>query len=497
MRTLPESPDSLSNREDTQQTDRAQGNRSNADRRSVFLLVIIDGILVNLAFVLAWFVRYELQIGREVAEQDYLPLGSYAGIQLTFAALMLATFWLKGLYRPRRRISWADEFTIFATGSLISVAILIVGVFYFRPFGYSRLTFIYAFVLCFVFLTVSRIVVSLIRDHRRRRGLGLRRVLVVGGSNLARTIIQNIVAQPELGYNIVGFVDDNPREKIGRIPYLGSAERTPTLVESHKVAEVIIALPSASRNQVTDLLMAVERQNVTLRIVPDFYDLSLNQLDIESINGIPLVRMREARLPGHMFVLKRVLDTVGASVALILMAPVALIIAVAIKVDSPGPIFVRQRRVGRQGRLFDFYKFRSMTVDAEKRLPELMARNETEGPFFKIKDDPRITRVGRAIRRLSLDEVPQFYNVLRGDMSLVGPRPALPREVELYQDWHLRRLSVPPGITGLWQVSGRSDLPFDEMALLDIWYVENWSLGLEVTIMLRTVPAVLFGYGAY
>lgn len=497
MRTLPKSPDSLSGREDIQQTDRASSNRSNSDRRSVFLLVIVDGILVNLAFVLAWFIRYELQIGREVAEQDYLPLGSYAGIQITFAALMLATFWLKGLYRPRRRISWADEFTIFATGSLISVAILIVGVFYFRPFGYSRLTFIYAFVLCFIFLTVSRIVVSLIRDHRRRRGLGLRRVLVVGGSNLGRTIIQNIVAQPELGYNIVGFVDDSPREKIGRIPYLGSAEQTPTLVESHKVAEVIIALPSASRNQVTDLLMAVERQNVTLRIVPDFYDLSLNQLDIESINGIPLVRMREARLPGHMFALKRVLDTVGASVALILMAPVALIIAVAIKVDSPGPIFVRQRRVGRQGRLFDFYKFRSMTVDAEKRLPELMARNETEGPFFKIRDDPRITRVGRAIRRLSLDEVPQFYNVLRGDMSLVGPRPALPREVELYQDWHLRRLSVPPGITGLWQVSGRSDLPFDEMALLDIWYVENWSLGLEVTIMLRTVPAVLFGYGAY
>ena len=497
MRTLPKSPESPSNREDIQQADRSPSNQSNSDRRHVLLLVVVDGILVNLAFILAWFIRYELQIGREVAQQDYLPLGSYAGIQLTFAALMLVTFWLKGLYRPRRRLSWADEFTIFATGSLISVAILIVGVFYFRPFGYSRLTFIYAFVLCFVFLSVSRIVVSLIRDHRRRRGLGLRRVLVVGGSNLGRTIIQNIVAQPELGYNIVGFVDDNPREKIGRIPYLGSAEQTPTLVDSHKVAEVIIALPSASRNQVTDLFMAVESQNVTLRIVPDFYDLSLNQLDIESINGIPLVRMREARLPGHMFVLKRVLDIVGASIALILMAPAALIIAVAIKIDSPGPIVVRQRRVGHKGKLFDFYKFRSMTVDAEKRLPELMAHNETEGPFFKIKDDPRITRVGRAIRRLSLDEVPQFYNVLRGEMSLVGPRPALPREVELYQDWHLRRLSVPPGITGLWQVSGRSDLPFDEMALLDIWYVENWSLGLEVTIILRTVPAVLFGYGAY
>ena len=195
--------------------------------------------------------------------------------------------------------------------------------------------------------------------------------------------------------------------------------------------------------------------------------------------------------------LKRVLDIVGASILLILAAPLMLIIAIAIRIDSSGPMIVRQRRVGRQGKPFDFYKFRSMIVDAEERLPELMAHNETEGPLFKIKDDPRVTRVGRAIRRFSLDEVPQFYNVLRGDMSLVGPRPALPREVERYQDWHLRRLSVPPGITGLWQVSGRSDLPFDEMALLDIWYVENWSLGLEITIILRTIPAVLFGYGAY
>ncbi len=497
MRTLPKFPESPIEPENVPRTDQASNDRSNSGRQPVLLLVIIDGILVNLAFMLAWFIRYELQIGREVAQQDYLPLGSYAGIQLTFAVLMLVTFWLKGLYRTRRRLSWAEEFTIFATGSLISVAILVVGVFYFRPFGYSRLTFIYAFVLCFVFLTVSRIVVSLIRDHRRRRGLGLRRVLLVGGGSLGRAIIQNIVAQPELGYHIVGFVDDIPREKIGRIPYLGSAEQTPTLVDSHEVAEVIIALPSASHKQVTGLLMAVERQNVTLRIVPDFYDLSVNQLDIESINGIPLVRMREARFPGHMFVLKRVLDIVGASILLILAAPLMLIIAIAIRIDSSGPMIVRQRRVGRQGKPFDFYKFRSMIVDAEERLPELMAHNETEGPLFKIKDDPRVTRVGRAIRRFSLDEVPQFYNVLRGDMSLVGPRPALPREVERYQDWHLRRLSVPPGITGLWQVSGRSDLPFDEMALLDIWYVENWSLGLEITIILRTIPAVLFGYGAY
>jgi lipopolysaccharide/colanic/teichoic acid biosynthesis glycosyltransferase len=172
-------------------------------------------------------------------------------------------------------------------------------------------------------------------------------------------------------------------------------------------------------------------------------------------------------------------------------------VALLIKLDSPGPVIFRQQRVGERGRIFSFYKFRSMRDGAEDQQAELRSRNEATGPLFKIKDDPRLTRLGPLLRRRSLDEIPQLWNVLRGDMSLVGPRPGLPAEVAQYQPWHRQRLEVPPGITGLWQVSGRSDLSFDEMCLLDIYYIENWSLGLDLMIMLRTIPRVLFGEGAY
>jgi len=192
-----------------------------------------------------------------------------------------------------------------------------------------------------------------------------------------------------------------------------------------------------------------------------------------------------------------VVDIVVAGVVLVLAAPLMLAIAAAIKLDSPGPVLFRQVRLGRNRQRFVINKFRSMRVTAEAEQADLAALNEADGPIFKIRQDPRLTRVGRFLRRLSLDELPQFINVLSGDMSLVGPRPPIPREVERYEDWHHQRLEVAPGLTGLWQVSGRSELTFDEMVLLDIWYIENWNLGLDFKILLRTVPAVFFGNGAY
>ncbi len=501
MRTLPPtSPESVGqppNSSPAPEPPRAAAKKSLASALHPWLFTVGDAFLINLAFVLAWFIRYQLEFGREVAEQDYLPLGSYTTIQLVLTGLMLTSFWLQGLYRRRRRLGWADEVAVFATGSLVSVAALIVGVFYVRPFGYSRLIFIYALVLCVVLLTISRAVVALVRDYQRRHGIGLRRVLVVGDSRVGPTIVQNIVAQPELGYQIVGFVNDQPQDKIGRIPYLGAVAQTPDLIRQHQVEEIIIALPSASHQQVTQLVMACDRNNVAFRIVPDFFELSLNQLDVEDINGIPLIGLREARLPTHQFLLKRIIDVIVSPILLVLTSPLVALIIISIKLNSAGPVFVKQQRIGRLGKPFTFYKFRSMVADAQDQLTSLLVQNQADGPIFKMKDDPRVTYVGRIIRRFSMDELPQLYNVLRGEMSLVGPRPAFPHEVEQYRDWHLRRLSVAPGMTGLWQVSGRSDLPFDEMALLDLWYVENWSLSLDLKILLRTIPAVLFGYGAY
>jgi len=232
-------------------------------------------------------------------------------------------------------------------------------------------------------------------------------------------------------------------------------------------------------------------------VVPDLFQLSLGGVDVTAINGIPLIGIKQTTLTGFNLAVKRAFDLACAGLALVLLSPIWLLIALAIKLDSPGPVLFRQMRSGREGRPFVLYKFRSMYEGAETDMERLLAMNEASGPLFKIKDDPRRTRVGRFLRRTSLDELPQILNVLRGDMSLVGPRPALASEVAQYQDWHRKRLEVLPGLTGLWQVSGRSDLSFDEMVMLDIYYGENWSLGTDLRILLRTVPQVLFGDGAY
>lgn len=461
------------------------------------VLAVADCLLINFSFAAAWYLRYVLEVGREVAAADYLPLGDYLGIQILFTLFLLVTFRLNGVYGRRRRQGWIDEVSGIVSGSIIATAVLIVWIFYLRPFGYSRLIFVYTLFLTSVFLSLARAADRTWQGMLRRRGIGLRRVLIVGEGSLGRMIIQNIVAQPELGYQIIGFVDDEPHPPIGRFPYLGNCADVARLVHQRDLAEVIIALPSASHQKITEILIACARLQVSFRLVPDFYELSLNQVDVTEINGIPLIGLRTPTFPGVERLLKRAMDIAIALAALAVASIPMLIIAILIKLDSPGPILVRQVRVGRQGCAFKFYKFRSMRDRADQELKDLLAKNEASGPIFKIRNDPRRTRVGRWLRRFSLDELPQLFNVLKGDMSLIGPRPPFLHEVEKYEAWHRRRLDVAPGLTGLWQVSGRSDIPFEEMALLDIWYIENWSLSLDVKILLRTVPAVLFGYGAY
>jgi exopolysaccharide biosynthesis polyprenyl glycosylphosphotransferase len=220
-------------------------------------------------------------------------------------------------------------------------------------------------------------------------------------------------------------------------------------------------------------------------------------VDFDDMGGIPLVGLKETSIPRAGRVLKRALDIVLSVIALLVTAPLLILIAILIRLDSPGPALFSQRRVGEDGRLFNMYKFRSMCLGAEEQQGELQDLNQRSGPAFKIKADPRVTRMGRWLRRSSFDELPQFINVLRGEMSIVGPRPALPPEVAKYEAWHRQRLEVPPGISGLWQISGRSELSFDEMCMLDVYYIENWSLGLDLAIMLKTVPHVLFADGAY
>ncbi len=225
--------------------------------------------------------------------------------------------------------------------------------------------------------------------------------------------------------------------------------------------------------------------------------MTLSRVVVDNLDGIPLLSVRELSLREWQVALKRALDVVVAGLGVLLLSPVLLLTALAIRLDSPGPVIFRQTRVGRGGQEFTCLKFRTMCVDAEARLAELKRQNEANGPWFKMRHDPRSTRVRRLLRRTSLDELPKLWNVLRGEMSLIGPRPNLPSEVQAYEPWHYRRLEITPGMTGLWQVSGRSELSFDEMVLLDVYYIENWSPILDLHILLKTIPTVLLGSGAY
>lgn len=460
-------------------------------------VVASDAILINLGFVLSWYARYQLQLGRELLEANYVSYSEYLPVGLALTAILLFVFSTQGLYSRLRDGTWLDQMSVIVASTTVGIAAIIVVTFYYRPFGLSRLLFLYAWALIIFLLALSRMVGLQVRAYLRRRGIGLRRALVVGAGSQGLLVMQNIVAQPHLGYDVVGFLDDNRQEDIGRFPALGNTEQVRAVCQQYDIDEVIIALPSNSHEKIMDILDCCEKLRVAFSIVPDFYEISLRQVDITPLSGIPMIGVRRGSIRGWNLLVKRAIDVVFSAVVLLVLSPLLALIALSIKLDSPGPVLIAQKRVGRGGRPFQFYKFRSMRQNADKEIQALQDQNEAQGPIFKMRNDPRCTRVGKILRRTSLDEVPQFYNVLKGDMSLVGPRPPFPHEVEQYEDWHRRRLEVSPGLTGLWQVSGRSNLTFDEMALLDIWYIENWSLSLDLKLLLRTVPAVLFGTGAY
>jgi exopolysaccharide biosynthesis polyprenyl glycosylphosphotransferase len=347
---------------------------------------------------------------------------------------------------------------------------------------------------------VGRFTLQLAFDHLRAHGVGVRRVILVGAGDVGRMVMRTVAARPDYGYQLVGFLDDNPAKgatDIGPYRALGPVDNLGKVLETETIDSVIICLPWQSHRMIQRLLRTCEQSSVRAQVVPDLFQLTKNQVYVEELNGIPLISTRDISIQGWNLVIKRAFDLVFSVVGGVLSLPLCALIAIAIKLDSPGPVLFSQSRIGRNGVPFQCYKFRSMVEGAANMRPELGEMNEASGPLFKVRNDPRRTRVGRLIRRFSLDELPQIINVLRGEMSWVGPRPNLPEEVEQYQEWHKKRLTVSPGITGMWQVSGRSDLTFDEMVLLDIYYVENWNLAMDLGILLRSIPAIVGARGAY
>lgn len=467
------------------------------------LTILTDLVLINLGFFLAYVARYEWEWLRPVSFSE--PYTDYLGQQVLLTILLAITFYYTGVWRRRRGESWLEEVARVGTATAAGITLMITVTFFVQPTPFSRLLLAWALLFIVVLIALARLVRRVILSALYSRGIAADRVMVVGSGETARSIIRTLLARPDLGFSTVGYLDDGIGENnigLGRIPHLGSyQELDHVLTENAPMHSVFIAVPAEMHRDILTMLQTCQQHEVGARVVPDLLQLSLSRVEFTNMAGIPLLGMRDIANFGNISpteeVLKRTLDLVLIALLAIPSLIVTGLLAIAIRLDSPGTVFYGSDRVGRNGQLFTMYKFRSMIVGADEKKEELMMLNEADGPLFKIKDDPRLTRVGAFIRRLSLDELPQLLNVMRGEMSLVGPRPPLPEEVEQYKPWHLQRLAVVGGLTGLWQVSGRSDLTFDELCLLDIYYIENWSLGLDLRIILQTIPYVLTAKGAY
>lgn len=463
-------------------------------------LIALDIILINLALVLSYIARYKLDIPYPVDPRYDAPFYPYIPSALFLTILCLIAYNIDGLYERRRGRRWLDEIYRLVNGTMTSIVIIMASTFFLQPLVYSRGMMVLAGVLIVVFLGTARLIQHLVEANLRRRGIGIERVLIVGAGEVGRAVMRSLLADPALGYQVVGYVDDDPLKgngKLGRFQGLGGLDRIPAVIVAEDVDEVIVTLPWMYHRKIMQIVDKCERENVRVRVVPDVFQQRMHRVDLDTLSGIPLIGPGPDRLSASQSLIKRVIDLTLTIIALPFFAVAYIVIALLIKLDTPGPVIFKHQRVGKNGREFNLYKFRSMVQNADRMQATLEDLNEADGPLFKIRDDPRMTRVGRWLRRTSLDESPQLINILRGEMSWVGPRPGTPDEVALYEPWQLKRVSVLPGLTGLWQVSGRSDIPFDEMCLLDIFYIENWSLDLDIRILLRTIPHILFGNGAY
>jgi len=463
--------------------------------RLAILLFVGDALLTPLALYLASFLRARLPFGE--------PLGPNGEV-LPWAVYLLAVACWSGsllgggaydLERLPRRWSALARLTVIAT----TATLVFAGVLYLTFRDVSRLQFVYFFVLNLILLSMLRAVALGWGMAAGRGMIERRRVVVVGAGELGRAVARALQAEPMRGYVPVGFIDDGPRAAAGQLdglPMLGTTQGLTEIVRQHRVDELWSALPPNAYDRLHRMVAELERVPIRIKVIPDYFSLALVRARTEMLGGIPIIGLREPVIEGVPRVMKRVFDLIVGGLLLLVSLPGMALLAAWIRLDSAGPIFFRQRRVGENGRLFEMLKFRTMVPNAEARLEE-EARQAGVEVVHKRRDDPRVTKVGNFLRRFSLDELPQLFNVLRGEMSLVGPRPEMPWLVESYQPWQRKRFAVPQGITGWWQINGRSDKPMHLNTDEDLFYVYNYSIWLDIRILLRTPWAVVRGTGAF
>ena len=456
------------------------------------VVYLVDALLITMSLVAAVAARGLLRI-----EATPTDRAIQFGIPMIGAAWLILLYFY-GASNPRHLRAGAIEYKRVVMASFTLAALVGVGA-YLLQTEFPRSVFLLTFTFGTGVLLLGRFLRRRVMVALHNRGIGVTPLLVAGESGHVDAIAKVLRRETWLGYRVVGAVTSD-RQKVtpAGLPILGQIDETVGLVDDLGVHGVIFAEGSfATPADFRRTAWQLEAKDIQMIVVPAVTDISAQRMEIRPVAGLPLLDVDRPQAIAAARWIKRALDLLGSAFLLLLAAPVMGLVALAIKLEGGGPVMFRQTRVGRKGNAFECLKFRSMVPDAEARLAALIASNEGAGPLFKMTKDPRITRVGRFIRRFSLDELPQLFNAFRGDMSLVGPRPALPSEVAQYDSDARRRLDVRPGLTGLWQVSGRSNLSWDDTVRLDLYYVDNWSLVQDLMILAKTARAVVGSAGAY
>jgi len=456
------------------------------------LTVSLDAVAVALAIVPAYFLKRALpgELG------SIYPFATYLWLPFAAAILWPIGLALTGSYRPGVRMNPVDLLVRITSGGIVANLALAGTIFVFKQHGISRMLLGIWFLLAVAAVAIVRLTLAL---AIHRLGRGQRIALILGSRSRAGELAAWLRSHDDWGCELAGYIDwTGGDEERGDddLPRLGTLEDLNRILETRSIDEVLLELVPHRWEEMQRAVALCEEVGVDVRIRPDIFGATLAKAYVDDLGGTPVLTY--TTVPSHpgALLLKRVLDYSLAALAVLLLSPVMAATALLIRWTSPGPILFRQERCGLNGRRFTLFKFCSMVEDAELRRKALLDRHEMSGPVFKIARDPRVTRIGRFLRRTSLDELPQLFNVLRGEMSLVGPRPPIPEEVEQYERWQRRRLSMKPGITCLWQVNGRNEIDFEEWMKLDLQYIDSWSLKLDLLILLRTVGVVLLSRGA-
>lgn len=465
-------------------------------------LILMDVLMVNIAFVLAYYLRFKVPAFVFFDQSVVISTSYYQTFVAVTSGLWLFVFSVSGLYNNKNLLGGTREYSLVFRSSTVCILFIVIAGFLQASLLIARGWLLMAWVFTFVLVSTGRFILRRVVYYLRRRGFFLTPAVIVGANQEGRWLAEQLQKWETSGLHIVGFVDKKvavTTPLYNNLVNLGAVDQLGEIIEQFQIGEVILASSAISTR---DYLMDIFKKygvsdRVNLRMSSGLYEVITTGMTVDEFAYVPLVQVHKVRLTGVDVVMKTILDFFGSIVALLIFGLPILVIALLVKLTSRGPVFHKRRVMGLNGRQFDALKFRSMVVNGDEILQQHPELQEELARNHKLKKDPRITSIGVVLRKYSLDELPQLFNVLRREMSLVGPRMISPEEVAMYKQFDMNLLTVRPGMTGQWQVSGRSDVTYDERVRMDMYYIRNWSIWLDLHLLIQTIPVVLWGRGAY